>query len=87
MKTAAEPLLNQGTVQAAASVLTSQESPTPSGESESGLGDANSTRTSSPTLVSSVHTRPRNGSVSSDEVPLPTGVFTLLTDCYSPTCS
>jgi hypothetical protein len=86
-KTAAEPLLNQGTVQAAASVLTSQESPTPSGESESGLGDANSTRTSSPTLVSSVHMRPRNGSISSDEVELPTGVFTLLTDCYSPTCS
>ncbi|KAF9480490.1 CNH-domain-containing protein [Pholiota conissans] len=25
--------------------------------------------------------------VSADEVPLPSGVFTLLTDCYSPTCS
>lgn len=86
-KTAAEPLLNQGTVRVAASVLTSQDSPTPSGESESGLGDAASTRTSSPTLINSVHTRPRNGSVSGDAVPLPTGVFTLLTDCYSPTCS
>ncbi|TDL23883.1 CNH-domain-containing protein [Rickenella mellea] len=32
-------------------------------------------------------TRPRSGSASSDEVPLPSGVFTLLTDCYSPTCS
>jgi hypothetical protein len=31
--------------------------------------------------------RPRKGSVSSDDVPLPSGVFTLLTDCYSPTCS
>ncbi|KAI6149870.1 CNH-domain-containing protein [Pisolithus tinctorius] len=29
----------------------------------------------------------RQGSESMDEVPLPTGVFTLLTDCYSPTCS
>lgn len=34
----------------------------------------------SPTLV-------HKGSVSSDDVPLPSGVFTLLTDCYSPTCS
>ena len=25
--------------------------------------------------------------VAADEVPLPSGVFTLLTDCYSPTCS
>ncbi|KAF8074951.1 CNH-domain-containing protein [Lyophyllum atratum] len=32
-------------------------------------------------------TRPRKGSITSDEVPLPSGVFTLLTDCYSPTCS
>ncbi|PBK72403.1 CNH-domain-containing protein [Armillaria solidipes] len=31
--------------------------------------------------------RPRKGSVTSDEVELPSGVFTLLTDCYSPTCS
>jgi RHO1 GDP-GTP exchange protein 1/2 len=32
-------------------------------------------------------TRPRKGSITSDEIPLPSGVFTLLTDCYSPTCS
>ncbi|KAM6497062.1 CNH domain containing protein [Amanita muscaria] len=31
--------------------------------------------------------RRRRDSMSSDESPLPTGVFTLLTDCYSPTCS
>lgn len=32
--------------------------------------------------------RKRSASVSSsDEEPLPSGVFTLLTDCYSPTCS
>ena len=29
----------------------------------------------------------RKDSLSSDEAPLPSGVFTLLTDCYSPTCS
>ncbi|KAF5383621.1 hypothetical protein D9615_003552 [Tricholomella constricta] len=34
-----------------------------------------------------VQTRPRQGSVTSDDIPLPSGVFTLLTDCYSPTCS
>ena len=33
------------------------------------------------------HTLPRKGSITSDEIPLPSGVFTLLTDCYSPTCS
>ncbi|KAF9054498.1 RhoGEF Rgf2 [Panaeolus papilionaceus] len=31
--------------------------------------------------------RSRADSISSDEAPLPSGVFTLLTDCYSPTCS
>ncbi|KIM44592.1 hypothetical protein M413DRAFT_442561 [Hebeloma cylindrosporum] len=31
--------------------------------------------------------RTRKDSVSSDEFTLPSGVFTLLTDCYSPTCS
>ncbi|KAE9398547.1 CNH-domain-containing protein [Gymnopus androsaceus JB14] len=35
----------------------------------------------------SVQPRPRKGSIGSDEVELPSGVFTLLTDCYSPTCS
>ncbi|KAH7914608.1 CNH domain-containing protein [Hygrophoropsis aurantiaca] len=29
----------------------------------------------------------RQGSESMDEIPLPSGVFTLLTDCYSPTCT
>ncbi|KAF6761498.1 CNH-domain-containing protein [Ephemerocybe angulata] len=31
--------------------------------------------------------RERRDSLSQDEDPLPSGVFTLLTDCYSPTCS
>ncbi|THU92740.1 CNH-domain-containing protein [Dendrothele bispora CBS 962.96] len=31
--------------------------------------------------------RERKDSIPSDEVELPSGVFTLLTDCYSPTCS
>ncbi|KAF8817443.1 CNH-domain-containing protein [Phlegmacium glaucopus] len=35
----------------------------------------------------SPQSRPRRGSFSSDEIVLPSGVFTLLTDCYSPTCS
>lgn len=30
---------------------------------------------------------PNESSMSADEAPLPSGVFTLLTDCYSPTCS
>ncbi|KAH7890772.1 CNH domain-containing protein [Phlebopus sp. FC_14] len=34
-----------------------------------------------------VESRGRQGSESLDEIPLPSGVFTLLTDCYSPTCS
>lgn len=45
---------------------------------------------SPPDSVSSPTVRPRQGSISStsgDDVPLPSGVFTLLTDCYSPTCS
>ncbi|KAF8159549.1 CNH domain-containing protein [Crassisporium funariophilum] len=35
----------------------------------------------------SVQPRQRKDSLSSDEITLPSGVFTLLTDCYSPTCS
>jgi hypothetical protein len=31
--------------------------------------------------------RPRGSSITGAEIPLPSGVFTLLTDCYSPTCS
>ncbi|KAH7922585.1 hypothetical protein BV22DRAFT_1037307 [Leucogyrophana mollusca] len=31
--------------------------------------------------------RARRGGESIDEIPLPSGVFTLLTDCYSPTCT
>jgi hypothetical protein len=39
------------------------------------------------TPPTSAQSRPRRGSFSSDEIVLPSGVFTLLTDCYSPTCS
>ena len=42
---------------------------------------------SPPDSVTSPTPRPRQGSISSDDIPLPTGVFTLLTDCYSPTCT
>ncbi|KZT27934.1 CNH-domain-containing protein [Neolentinus lepideus HHB14362 ss-1] len=51
-------------------------------------GDA-SPPPASPTtpLPGTPQTRPLSNSESSDEAPLPSGVFTLLTDCYSPTCS
>lgn len=39
----------------------------------------------SPGEETTIH--PQQSSDSSDEAPLPSGVFTLLTDCYSPTCS
>lgn len=42
---------------------------------------------SPPDSVTSPTARPRAASITSDDVPLPSGVFTLLTDCYSPTCS
>jgi hypothetical protein len=41
----------------------------------------------SPAVSVPPHTRPRKDSVTADEITLPSGVFTLLTDCYSPTCS
>jgi RHO1 GDP-GTP exchange protein 1/2 len=60
-------------------------SPTQSVESgEKGQRDGSP---SPPDSVVSPATRPRQESISSDDVPLPSGVFTLLTDCYSPTCT
>ncbi|KAF8916237.1 CNH domain-containing protein [Mucidula mucida] len=47
--------------------------------------DDNDSVTPSPST--SIPTRTRKGSLTSDDVELPSGVFTLLTDCYSPTCS
>ncbi|KIK96714.1 hypothetical protein PAXRUDRAFT_825655 [Paxillus rubicundulus Ve08.2h10] len=38
-------------------------------------------------VTGAVEPRGRQGSESVDEIPLPSGVFTLLTDCYSPTCT
>ncbi|KAL0953720.1 hypothetical protein HGRIS_004910 [Hohenbuehelia grisea] len=43
--------------------------------------------TPSPVGSQTPETRQRKDSLSSDEITLPSGVFTLLTDCYSPTCS
>ncbi|KAJ2932613.1 hypothetical protein H1R20_g4473, partial [Candolleomyces eurysporus] len=37
--------------------------------------------------ASPVSVRERRNSLSQDEAPLPSGVFTLLTECYSPTCT
>ena len=87
--TAASPLLSQGSECASPAVLTAQGSPTPSGESDSGFGDLidGNTRTPSPSQFTQADARRTNANVATDDAPLPTGVFTLLTDCYSPTCS
>ena len=89
VKATAAPLLNQGSEHASAAVLTAQSSPTPSGESDSGFGDLidGSTRTPSPSQLMQSDLYRANANVATDDAPLPTGVFTLLTDCYSPTCS
>lgn len=80
------PLLDQSSSSA---VLTNQSSPTPSGESDSGFGDLldGNTRTPSPSQCAQTDVRRANANVATDDAPVPTGVFTLLTDCYSPTCS
>ncbi|KAH9951057.1 CNH-domain-containing protein [Amylocystis lapponica] len=71
-------------------VLSLATDPTPSAESDPDK-TLNGSRPNSPSppdsVTSPTTTRPRQGSVSADDVPLPSGVFTLLTDCYSPTCS
>lgn len=89
VKATAAPLLNQGLEHASAAVLTAQSSPTPSGESDSGFGDLidASTRAPSPSQLIQSDMYRTNANVATDDAPLPTGVFTLLTDCYSPTCS
>ena len=89
VKKSAAPLLDQGSEHASSAVLTAQGSPTPSGESDSGFGDLidGSTRTPSPSQFTQADVRRANANVATDDAPLPTGVFTLLTDCYSPTCS
>lgn len=82
----AHPLLNDGKNGEATVLL--KDSPTHSVESgvEKGQRDGDGSP-SPPDSVVAPATRPRQGSISSDDIPLPTGVFTLLTDCYSPTCS
>lgn len=50
-------------------------------------GDTTAIGTPADDVLVNPQTRPRSGSASSDDIPLPSGVFTLLTDCYSPTCS
>ncbi|KAI0791960.1 CNH-domain-containing protein [Abortiporus biennis] len=68
-----------------------KDSPTPSASAESDPDKRDSSRPTSPSppdsVSSPVTARARRGPVTSDDVPLPSGVFTLLTDCYSPTCS
>lgn len=69
--------------------LTNKESPTPSAESGSDNKDGIS-RPSSPSPPDSVKAPAvdhRRDESLSDDIPIPTGVFTILTDCYSPTCT
>ncbi|KAI0682496.1 CNH domain-containing protein [Cytidiella melzeri] len=83
-KAPADPLMDGG-AEGEATVFVKQS---PGGSAESGL--ENGQRDGSPSPPDSLRSpagRPRRGSISSDEIPLPSGVFTLLTDCYSPTCS
>lgn len=84
VKVAAAPLMNGGQ-DGEATVLLDKDSPTQSAEN----GTEKIQRDGSPSPPDSVApaTRPRQGSIASDDVPLPSGVFTLLTDCYSPTCT
>ena len=88
VKTSTAPL-DESSEHASSTVLTAQSSPTPSGESDSAFGDLinGNTRTPSPSQFTQVDVRRANANVATDDAPLPTGVFTLLTDCYSPTCS
>lgn len=84
-KALGRPLINDG-----GEVPAPKESPSPTTESDAEKTFKDGSRPSSPSppdSVTSPTSRPRRGSISSDDVPLPSGVFTLLTDCYSPTCS
>ncbi|KAH9851921.1 CNH-domain-containing protein [Lenzites betulinus] len=87
LKALAQPLINGGS----GGDIADKDSPSPSAEDQDEAEKKDDSRPDSPTPSvpgpSSPVTRPRAGSVSSDDVPLPTGVFTLLTDCYSPTCT
>lgn len=88
---AARPLISDG--RQGDATLGLKDSPTPSAESaeqDKILGGKDLSRPTSPSppdSVASPTTRPRRGSITSDDIPLPSGVFTLLTDCYSPTCT
>lgn len=64
-----------------------KDSPTHSVESGTEKGQRDSSPSPPDSVVAAPATRPRQGSISVDDIPLPSGVFTLLTDCYSPTCS
>ncbi|KAG8926246.1 RHO1 GDP-GTP exchange protein 2 [Tulasnella sp. 418] len=67
------------------SPFVSEEMVTPT--SVNGQSDTSSA-TMSPVSSRPSTTRPRRDSIdSTDDIPLPTGVFTLLADCYSPTCT
>lgn len=64
--------------------LSSESGPSGQGSNDS-HGDTQEKDASPVTEIPEPHGR--QGSESIDEMPLPSGVFTLLTDCYSPTCT
>ncbi|KAI0079401.1 CNH-domain-containing protein [Panus rudis PR-1116 ss-1] len=84
-KAPARSLLNDGR-NGEVNVL-SKESPSPSAESDAAKEGSRPTSPSPPDSVKSPPTEQQDASLTSDDIPLPSGVFTLLTDCYSPTCS
>lgn len=59
----------------------------PHSDVDPGHGSVDSHDKESSPIAGPVLPSARQGTESIDEVPLPTGVFTLLTDCYSPTCT
>ncbi|KAI0642272.1 CNH-domain-containing protein [Trametes meyenii] len=88
IKALGQPLINGG-AGGDGGDASNKDSPSDSAEDDSEKKDGSRPDSPTPSVpgASSPTTRPRAGSVSSDDVPLPTGVFTLLTDCYSPTCT
>ncbi|KII85858.1 hypothetical protein PLICRDRAFT_56335 [Plicaturopsis crispa FD-325 SS-3] len=69
--------------------LFSQGSSAPSGDvsTESHADSKEDSQPASPSPTEPAVTHQRDDSAATDDVPIPSGVFTLLTDCYSPTCS
>lgn len=64
-----------------------QSSSSPSGDGLDTIEREGSPTSPTTAVDESARTAPHRQSSEADEAPLPSGVFTLLTDCYSPTCT